>query len=208
MLVLQPGCYQNMFITLLWATEAPKIAPFYDDRGIRISESGLMAHWEFTNPSFSLRICSLLSYQHILPPPQHTQLTSLYPDQLHELKYGVKGVIKWDKDTGNRWSSRYSAALNCLQSSAHVSRWALQSVTSPQLLRYCGAINGISLSIRLSFFQSYSSFQKSYVCNHTTQIVCYFRGDLMLQMELQILLLCMVNEEEQALIPRRIIGNQ
>lgn len=43
MLVLQPGCYQNMFITLLWATEAPKIAPFYDDRGIRISESGLMA---------------------------------------------------------------------------------------------------------------------------------------------------------------------
>lgn len=63
-----------------------------------------------------------------------------------------------------------------------------------------------SVSLRLRFFQSYSSFQKSYVCNHITQIVCYFRGDLTLQMELQILSHCMVNEEEQALIPRRIIG--
>lgn len=135
-----------------------------------------MAHWEFTNPSFSLRICSLNPF---FTPPlaclrclikifcyPNTQLTSLYPDQLHKLKYGAKEVIKWDKDTGNRWSSRYSAALNCLQSSAHVSRWALQSLSSPQLLRYCGPINGISLSIRLSFFLSYSSFQKSSLTLH------------------------------------------
>lgn len=50
-----------------------------------------------------------------------------------------------------------------------------------------GAIDGISLSIRLSFSQSHSSFQKSSACNHITQIGCYFRGDLRLQMEQQIL---------------------
>lgn len=63
-----------------------------------------------------------------------------------------------------------------------------------------------SASLRLSFFQSYSSFQKSSVCNHNTLIVCYFRGDLTLQTEPQILLHCVVNEEERALIPHRIIG--
>lgn len=142
MLVLQPGCYLNMFITLLWSTGTRKIAPFSDDSGIRISESGFTAHWEFTNPDFSLRIVSLNPFftpppvclrclikifchtalPPLSPPPEHTQLSSVCPHQLHELNYGAKEVIKWDKDRANRWSRRYDAALNCLQSSAHVSR--------------------------------------------------------------------------------------
>lgn len=38
------------------------------------------------------------------------------------LNYRAKKVIKWDKDTRNRWGDRYSAALDCLQSSAQEHR--------------------------------------------------------------------------------------
>lgn len=106
-----------------------KIAPFCYDSGIMISVSGVTAARVFSNPSLSpslspgirslnrLRSSSERLVLDASPPRCLRQSSLLTPRSAPGVELWSEKVIKWDKDTGNRWSNRYCAQpLNCLQS--------------------------------------------------------------------------------------------
>lgn len=72
--------------------------------------------------SFALHLQHVVLSHQLAPTISYLSVSQLGPGSAPWVELLGEKVIKWDEDTRNRWSNRYCAALNCLQSSAHEHR--------------------------------------------------------------------------------------
>lgn len=111
-----------------------------------------------------------------------------------ERKKSLSGIKIWAID-----GAADTLPSSIVSSPVHMFPGELSSHSTPPLLwanRWHQPLYTFELLSVIVFISEVLSYLASHVCNHTAQIVCYFRGDLPGQMELQILFCCMVNEGE------------